>query len=964
MFRNFTIFIVFLFVSVNAQVVTYTPEFALQTDGIAITFHADEGNQGLLNYTGDVYAHTGLITNLSAPSPGNPGAWRYGIQNDWGHNLAKLKLGRTGQNQYMLNVSPSIIDFYLTSEGKSLEPGEYIKMLAFVFRSEDGSLVGKTADEGDIFVPVYQPGVTAVFSSPDLSTLPDNGLNQYFPVFLTSDETLEIEATAAELGVTLADLNLYLDDQLIVSSNISPLQFSLPAANYSDGMHELFLIANSTSSQSDTSSFYLYISGAPDVAALPGGVREGINYEDNSTATLVIYAPGKKDIYVIGDFNDWYLEPEYQMNTTSDGEYFWLTLSGLTPQEEYAFQYLIDGDLRIADPYTEIVLDPWNDQYIPASNYPDIPAYPDGKSEEIAAVLQTARSEYQWEAVDYNKPDKSNLIIYEMWLRNFVESFNYQTLTDTLDYLANLGVNAIELMPNSEFEGNDSWGYNPSFYFALDKYYGTREMYKKFIDECHKRDIAVIMDMVLNHSYGQSPLVRMYFENGNPSPENPWYNVTAPHTDAGWGYDFNHTSMQTQKFVDRINEYWVTEYRIDGIRYDFTGGFTQTTSSGGYDQTRIDLLKRMADEVWNIDPSFYVILEHWTDTNEKKALVSHGAMVWGEGKYNYQEAVMGWHENGKSDLGRISWIHQSYSAPGIIGYMESHDEERLMVKCDLYGNGSGNYQIQEEQTALGRMDLAAAFFFSIPGPKMVWMFGELGYDYSIDHNGRLGLKPFVWSDEFYFNAERKRLYKVYSYLVKLKRDIPAFNTSDYSVDLYDAVKKIHLNHADMNVTVLGNFDVVTRDVTASFQNTGTWYDYFTGQSINVTDVNMTLPIKAGDFNIYTTVQLPTPEQGILLGADEENDSNDLIPNSVQLKQNYPNPFNPETSISFSLPSQSKVKLTVYNMLGEKVSDLINGELGAGNHAVIFNAGFLSSGIYYYKLETEGYSESRKMILLK
>ena len=61
-----------------------------------------------------------------------------------------------------------------------------------------------------------------------------------------------------------------------------------------------------------------------------------------------------------------------------------------------------------------------------------------------------------------------------------------------LDYLERLGITAIELMPVQEFEGNDSWGYNPTFYFALDKAYGTSEMYKRFIDECHKRGIAVL----------------------------------------------------------------------------------------------------------------------------------------------------------------------------------------------------------------------------------------------------------------------------------------------------------------------------------------------------------------------------------------------------------------------------------------------------------------------------------------
>ena len=102
-----------------------------------------------------------------------------------------------------------------------------------------------------------------------------------------------------------------------------------------------------------------------------------------------------------------------------------------------------------------------------------------------------------------------------MLLRDFLAAHDWNTLTDTLDYFTELGINAIELMPVSEFEGNESWGYNPSFYFAADKYYGPASDLKVFIDSCHGQGIAVILDMVLNHSYGQSPLVQLYFDEAS-----------------------------------------------------------------------------------------------------------------------------------------------------------------------------------------------------------------------------------------------------------------------------------------------------------------------------------------------------------------------------------------------------------------------------------------------------------------
>lgn len=79
------------------------------------------------------------------------------------------------------------------------------------------------------------------------------------------------------------------------------------------------------------------------------------------------------------------------------------------------------------------------------------------------------------------KPDVNHLVIYELHIRDFLASHSYKDLIDTISYLKRLGINAIELMPVSEFEGNDSWGYNPSFYFAADKYYGPKDQLKNLL---------------------------------------------------------------------------------------------------------------------------------------------------------------------------------------------------------------------------------------------------------------------------------------------------------------------------------------------------------------------------------------------------------------------------------------------------------------------------------------------------
>jgi hypothetical protein len=96
------------------------------------------------------------------------------------------------------------------------------------------------------------------------------------------------------------------------------------------------------------------------------------------------------------------------------------------------------------------------------------------------------------------------------------------------------------------------------------------------------------------------------------------------------------------------------------------------------------------------------------------------------------------------------------------------------------------------------------------------------------------------------------------------------------------------------------------------------------------------------------------------GVSDEN----ISVNRFSLKQNYPNPFNPTTTINYSLAKQGNVKLSVYDITGSKVATIVNENKPAGNYAVKFNGGNLASGIYLYRLESEGYNASRKFILMK
>ncbi|MEZ5195339.1 MAG: alpha-amylase family glycosyl hydrolase [Bacteroidales bacterium] len=772
-------------------------EPAIPTTDAALTVYFDAVGTALEGYSGDLYAHTGVTVN------GNQ--WN-NVIGYWGNNSTQPQFVNVDVDLYKLELIPTIRDFYGVS-GTGV-----ISEVCMVIRNADGS----AQTNPDIFIEVYEVGLNVNLISPSVS-----------PYFVDPDEAFQVEAEAT-LSQTLS---LFVDNSLIMETTGTSISETIVADSDPDTKHWIKVVASDGTNEV-ADSIYYYIRGASFVEDLPTGIRDGINYLDDNTVALVLNAPHKTSVYAIGDFNDWQVGPEYKLKCTTDDislidTRYWVTLENLNAGEEYAFQYLIDEELRIADPYTDKILDKWNDPYISNATFPNLKPYPENKTLGLVSVFQTAQQDYEWQVTSFDPPDQDKLIAYELLLRDFIQAHDFKTLKDTISYFKRLGINAIELMPVNEFEGNLSWGYNPSFYFAPDKYYGPKNDLKAFIDECHANGIAVIMDMVLNHAYGQNVMVQMYWddENNRPAADNPWFNPVCPHEPYCWGNDFNHESPSTQAFVDSVNHYWMSEYNVDGFRFDFTQGFTNSNSGWQYNAGRIDLIKRMSDKIWSVNPNAYVILEHWCENSEEKELANYGCLLWGNSNYNYSEASMGWLSNSNFDW--ISYKQRGWSEPGVMGFMESHDEERVMAKNINYGNASGNYNIQDTTIALQRQHLTAVFFITIPGPKMIWQFGERGYDYYINWPGtigeedhRLDEKPPRW--EYMNDSRRKVLYNIYSVLNHLKQEQEVFNTSDYNLSLNGAMKSIHLNHSSMNVTILGNFDVTAGNINPQFQHTGIW----------------------------------------------------------------------------------------------------------------------------------------------
>ena len=703
--------------------------------------------------------------------------------------------------------------------------------------------------------------------------------------------------------------------------------------------------------------------GTVQTKRLPEGLKDGINYNADGTVTFVLHdmdTAGKRHEYcfIVGDWNEWTRVPEGSMYYDPTTGKWWITLDGFDANTEYCFQYRLGNasgnDTYLSDPYTEIVYDQWNDQYIQG-----VPAFPEG-AKQLVSAFQINRPEYAWKHKDFKVEDKNDLVIYEMLFRDFTTSQNIAGAMTQLDYIENLGVTAVQLMPIQEFDGNLSWGYNPNHYFALDKYYGTREQYKEFIDECHGRGIAVIVDVVYNHATGSHPWAKLWWDGGGnrTASNNPWFNEYAMHPYNVY-HDMNHENAMVKDHVKRSLEYLLTEYDVDGFRFDLTKGFTQKDTGGDngdvaawgrYDQSRVDILKGYADHIWSVNSDAVVIFEHLSDWDEEKVLAEHGMQLWRNVNHEYRTAVTG---------GQGNFTNMYSNAPfgGFVGYMESHDEERICygagadastvtwgviglgddwnndkimskdgaffsvknvtVKANdrfkirkagewndtfNYGASSSNYKLTigqgykmtngsgsqdmyianagtydfyfslEAETiwvmnagqrpadpsvnpgsgsgaaesaftvAMRRAGASAAFFLTVPGPKMIWQFGEIGYDYSIDYNDRTGEKPVV-TDQYMAVPERKALYDTYAALLKFRKDNPRFFDKDanFTWTPSGAVKKITCTVDGKSFHVVGNFG---KGQTTYTVPSGNWTDQINGGT-----VSGTITLKEGEFRL-------------------------------------------------------------------------------------------------------------------
>ena len=709
-----------------ADVVTSTPSpLQQESKNVVVYFHADQGNKGCagLSASTGLYAHTGVITDKSK----NDSDWKYAPT--WGDNSEKYQLQYVSEDLWKLEIG-DIATYYGVPEG------ENVTKLAFVFRTADSKKEGKDAGNTDIMLPVFAPGFNI--------TLTDNMTGE----LLTASKTT---VTFTISSTEQADLSLSVNGNVVGSASMNTslvTEYTFPA----EGNYAIEAKGVLNGLERTVTKTVCY-AGTSTEAPYPGAkIQQGPGRNADGSVTFCLAAPKKKTAMLMGSWNDFDASNDLVMNYVDEGDnrFFWITVPGLDADKVYTYYYLVDNYYKVGDPYAKLVLDPYNDKYISEDIFPDMPQIPEKVGNVMLAVYHENINKYDWQVKDFKGVPKQDLIIYELLLRDFTGTEGkangngtVRMAMEKIPYLKAMGVNAIELLPINEFDGNLSWGYNPNFYFAPDKAYGTPDDYKEFIDLCHQNGIAVILDMVFNQSAGLHPWYVLYGNAAN----SPFYNRSAPHDFSvlnDWSQDH---PLVEQQWLDCV-KYWMEEYKVDGYRFDLVKGLGDNDSySAGtqaYNKSRVERMTRIHAAMSEINPDAYFINENLAGNQEENEMAADGQLNWANVNNNSCQYAMGY--NSSSILTRFDASKDSRTWGSTVSYAESHDEERMGYKQITWGVA----QVKASNAVRkARIACVGAQMILQPGAHMIWQFSELGNEQSTkDANGgnNTGNKTVLWND--------------------------------------------------------------------------------------------------------------------------------------------------------------------------------------------------------------------------
>lgn len=386
---------------------------------------------------------------------------------------------------------------------------------------------------------------------------------------------------------------------------------------------------------------------------------------------------------------------------------------------------------------------------------------------------------FVWTDDGFRVPEVDEMVVYELSVREFNRDF--QGVIDQLDYLSGLGVNVLELMPVTNVKEDVEWGYTPLSYLAPDERLGGPLGMKRLVDACHARGIAVLLDAVYAHAHPEFAYSLVYDTSGEPNPM--MGNFAGEFFDGRPGTDY--TKEFTRDYFFAVNCYWLSEYHVDGFRYDYVPGMYDGPVGQGY----AALVYRTYQHSKTI-PRFTApggrsliiqCAEHLPDPAGVMRQ-TYSNCAWDNSLLDRARDMARWNYVSEDFAHRLDPQFRGYPSeftnPGSgetfpvapFQYLESHDHPRFVnvfghtgqrdLLGEFYGDRGRFYKVQPYVIAL----------YTGKGIPMLWNGQEFGENWGVPHWGigrNLFERPLHW--EYFYDAAGKALVRLHRRLGTLRR---------------------------------------------------------------------------------------------------------------------------------------------------------------------------------------------------
>lgn len=561
----------------------------------------------------------------------------------------------------------------------------------------------------------------------------------------------------------------------------------------------------------------------------------------------------------------------------------------------------------------------------------------------------------------------------------------FQEITAELDYIAQMGFNAIWFMPimANQFMDPLSGGYNIIDFYRVDPKLGTNDDFKALVERAHELGIKIILDLTPSHVSPIHTWVQSLREGGpfadyiqtEPNPHNKGLDGRGANLPEIWQvegggnlyrkYDgfgdlanLNWDNDDLQAEMLDVIAFWVREFDIDGWRFDVYWGPWRRYGPDRFGRPIRDLMKRIKPDAWLLGENFGTgagAEVYYADDDRGTRVV--GGL---DAAYDWNFYFGGIRGNYGNINAYDALVRNGGFWPGpnarYFRFLENHDEER--IAHILRG-------------APSRILPLSGMLLTVTGIPMVYHGQEVGFGNVAGDNRRV---PVSWQTE-----ENGRFGRYYQRLAHARAQFPAFGTQELvTINTSGGVYGFVRPYQDQNAVVLINFlsspRTVTVDPTAHVDMTTDGPVPYTDLFADTTHIDVeldgfTVTVPPYETVVYITSETvdfdlpPLPELPYEAVYTSRATATEL-PQQLLLEQNYPNPFNPVTTVSYMLPQAGEIRLEVFDVLGQRVQVLAQGFQSVGQHEVLFDATALPSGTYFYRLQAGHEVQTRTMVLIK